>query len=314
MRVSVVIPLYNKREQILRAIASVLRQSCPAFELIIVDDGSTDGGADVARSIADHRIQLLAQPNGGVARARNVGVAHARADWVAFLDADDEYSPDFLRWVCGFIDEHKHDRLSIVGTNYYIGDQSRTALPTTMGSGIYDYFQLFRGQCSPNHSSTTVANVQKLREVNGFPEGVKQFEDWITWFKLAFVGRFGFISMPLGRYHCVAGSASRAPRAAVDFYHDAVLVPRTLAQYIRKYSLPATSRRDAWGCVNEFALHTAGLLASAGEKRLALKMLRSLHVRYLTRKRAGHWEYLLLHLIVPQWMKWVYRYGRSQRG
>ncbi len=312
MLISVVIPLFNKREQVLRAINSVLNQSYPDFELIIVDDGSTDGSADIVKSLSDPRIQLFSQVNGGVSKARNAGVKQANAEWVAFLDADDEYEPDFLNQVVNFFCTHEQDSLSMIGANYYIGSKSRTALDRSIESGIYDYFQLFGNQRSPNHSSTTVVNKKKFWEVNGFPEEGKQFEDWITWFKLAFVGSFGFISTPLGVYHHVENSVSRSKRPLSDFFSDAVLLPKTIAEYAEKYPLPAAKEKNAWDCLNEFAVNIAGMLARDGAKKLAFQMLGFIRVKYFTRKRAGRFKFLLLHLIVPQWMKRIYRSYRNK--
>jgi glycosyltransferase involved in cell wall biosynthesis len=93
---SIVVPLYNKRPFIRRAMDSVLAQSVPDFQLIVVDDGSTDGGADVVEAIDDARLEFVRQPNHGPGPARNAGMEHARHEWIAFLDADDCWFPDHL--------------------------------------------------------------------------------------------------------------------------------------------------------------------------------------------------------------------------
>lgn len=95
-RISVVIPLYNKAGSILAAVGSVLRQSYPDFELIVVDDGSTDSSASVVAGIHDRRLRLVAQPNAGPGAARNRGLGEAGGEYVAFLDADDEWEAGFL--------------------------------------------------------------------------------------------------------------------------------------------------------------------------------------------------------------------------
>ena len=94
--ISVIIPLYNKEDYISRAIDSVLRQTFKDFELIIVNDGSTDQGPGIARNFHDRRIRVIDQQNSGEGAARNRGVAEARAELVAFLDADDEWESSFL--------------------------------------------------------------------------------------------------------------------------------------------------------------------------------------------------------------------------
>jgi glycosyltransferase involved in cell wall biosynthesis len=96
MKISVVIPLYNKAPHIIRAIDSILNQSLPASEIIVVDDGSTDGGRDIVNSINNPKIKLIRQENMGPTTARNTGIKAASNDLIAFLDADDEWMPDFL--------------------------------------------------------------------------------------------------------------------------------------------------------------------------------------------------------------------------
>ena len=94
---SVIIPVYNSAETLPKAIESVLEQSWPAHEIIVVDDGSTDSSLQVANGFAG-KVRVIQQSNAGVAAARNRGAESATGDWLAFLDADDWYYPDRLRW------------------------------------------------------------------------------------------------------------------------------------------------------------------------------------------------------------------------
>jgi glycosyltransferase involved in cell wall biosynthesis len=95
-RVSVVVPLYNKASYVARALESVAAQTLEDLEVIVVDDGSTDGGRDVVAALSDPRFRLIRQANAGPGAARNRGLREARAQYVAFLDADDRWLPHFL--------------------------------------------------------------------------------------------------------------------------------------------------------------------------------------------------------------------------
>ena len=89
MKFSIVIPLYNKQDCIRQALDCVFNQSFQDFEVIVVDDGSTDRGAEIVREYKDERLRLVSQKNSGVSAARNAGIAAAHNSWIAFLDADD---------------------------------------------------------------------------------------------------------------------------------------------------------------------------------------------------------------------------------
>ena len=121
--VSVIVPLYQGAETIVRAIDSVLAQSLSALEIIVVDDGSTDGGADRVRAIEDPRIVLVVQDNTGCGAARNAGIARARGDHLAFLDADDEWLPHFLERARGALERHPQ-------VHVYFGDSVELGLDT----------------------------------------------------------------------------------------------------------------------------------------------------------------------------------------
>ena len=101
--ISVIIAVYNGGPTIRHAIESVLAQTYPAHELIVVDDGSTDDTAAVVAQFGD-RVRYLRQSNAGVSAARNAGAAAATGNWLAFLDADDWYYPDRLRWHAEWIE------------------------------------------------------------------------------------------------------------------------------------------------------------------------------------------------------------------
>ena len=109
-KVSIVIPVFNRERLVQRAIRSCLVQTEPDFEIIVVDDGSTDGSREAVRRFDDPRLRLFAQPrNMGVGTARNVGVSEGRAAWIVFLDSDDELVPEALATVIEKIEESESD-------------------------------------------------------------------------------------------------------------------------------------------------------------------------------------------------------------
>ena len=96
MLISIVIPLYNKEKFIKNTINSVLRQSYKDFELVIVDDGSTDDSVNIVKSISDSRIRIISKQNEGVSKTRNRGIIEAKGEYIFFLDADDYLVPEAL--------------------------------------------------------------------------------------------------------------------------------------------------------------------------------------------------------------------------
>jgi hypothetical protein len=127
-RVSVVLPTYNRASTLRRAVGSVLAQSWSDFELIVVDDGSTDGSADGLESL-DPRLTVVRRENGGVAAARNSGLRQAGGDLIAFIDSDDEWRPYFLRLACSFFDAFPGDDLFSTEILVRLPDGSDTVFP-----------------------------------------------------------------------------------------------------------------------------------------------------------------------------------------
>ena len=129
--VSVIMPAYNTEKYIRESIDSVLGQSFTDFELIVVDDGSTDATAAIVESYTDSRIRLIRQENRGVSEARNTGLEAARGQFITFLDSDDLYYPDFLKTLYHLIRTNKTEMaFSNFSESYDVADMKKTTLKT----------------------------------------------------------------------------------------------------------------------------------------------------------------------------------------
>ena len=136
MKVSVVIPLYNKAPYILRAIDSVLRQTYKEFEIIVVDDGSTDGGNKIVDSVKDPRLKLLIQSNKGPGSARNAGILESKYELLAFLDADDEWLPEYLQTGISLLLENPN--CVAIAQGHYRNSLVQSMVPRYISRGLYE--------------------------------------------------------------------------------------------------------------------------------------------------------------------------------
>jgi len=196
-RFSVVVPVYNKRPHIERAIDSVLAQTLPAFEIILVDDASHDGSLEAMRSYSDPRLRILvseAMAPSGPGAARNRGVAAARASWIAFLDADDEWHREHLAELDALI--QTVPEAGIVGTRWRIAESADgQTTPARSGEanaqpGPIERFDLkafLRSALAGDRafrSSGVAVERRLLARIGGFPEGgIRRGEDVDTWLR-----------------------------------------------------------------------------------------------------------------------------------
>jgi len=189
--ISIVMPLYNKEREVESAIQSVLAQTFHDYELIVVNDGSTDRGPEIVYDIKDHRIRIVHKPNGGVSAARNRGIEEASSDLIALFDADDEWMPDFLEIINRL--RTRFSSCSVFATNYLYRNVDGSLMPTIIRGlpsreweGIIkNYFEIASRSDPPIWSSAVAIRKEAIRSVGGFPIGVKAGEDLLTWAKFA---------------------------------------------------------------------------------------------------------------------------------
>jgi glycosyltransferase involved in cell wall biosynthesis len=216
MNFSVVIPLYNKEKHIQRAIRSVLAQTYQDFDLIIVDDGSTDASYKMASAIQDPRIRIIRQENQGVSAARNRGVAEARYDWVAFLDADDEWLPEFLQLLNGLHCQFR--KCGLLATSFYkqrqngfdYSEPENLVYPLNSKVLIGDFYTDLR-KIGPFCCSSFAVSRSLLFSIGGFQTGLKLGEDLLVWLKLFQITPFAFANIPSAIYHLEADNRSLKP-------------------------------------------------------------------------------------------------------
>lgn len=230
--ISIVMPLYNKAGQVLQTIASVTAQTLSDWELVVVDDGSTDGGPNLVRALKDERIRVVTQVNAGVSAARNKGIEGARAGLVAFLDADDLWLPDFLATVWALRTDFPEARW--FATGYQIRPPYSAAFASRLrgaavnfSRGILpDYFKVAIASDPPVWTSATAVTREAILAVGGFPAGVSSGEDLLTWARLAARYTLAYEVKPLAVF--VVSGIERRP----DF---ADRVGGALAQLARQY-------------------------------------------------------------------------------
>jgi glycosyltransferase involved in cell wall biosynthesis len=240
---SVVIPLYNKENEIERAVRSVLNQSCKHFELIVVDDGSTDQSAAKVRIFQDERLRFVQQKNSGVSAARNRGALEARYDYVAFLDADDEWDCDYLSVITRLISEYPAG--GIYATAYRkerSNDASLcrlTGIPARPWEGVVtNYFAVALLSDPIVTASTATMNIQVFRQSGGFRHGAKRGEDLDLWARIA-VNHPIVFSWDVGAIYYM-NSTNRS--IEVETYN--VPFAETLGKLIEKDLVPVAIKSD----------------------------------------------------------------------
>lgn len=183
---SIVIPLYNKQNFISDTIKSVLLQSHVNFELLIIDDGSTDESVSRVLDFSDRRIRLIRKNNGGVSSARNKGIEESAYSYVSFLDADDIWEPTYLEEQSKLI--HDFPDAAMWGMNFSpvakgIEENLETGLPKNYRGYVFHYFSMKRVS-DLFHSSSVVIKKEAINKVGLFDQRIKYSEDLDMWYRI----------------------------------------------------------------------------------------------------------------------------------
>jgi glycosyltransferase involved in cell wall biosynthesis len=260
---SVVIPLHNKAPHIEAALRGVVAQTLPAAQIIVVDDGSTDGGGALVAATGDPRITLLRQDNAGVSAARNAGAALARHPYIAFLDADDAWMPSHLETLKHLIETCPG--AGLYSTLYEIHLNNRVFLPrAAYPSGfvglVDDFYARLAAGLSLVSSTTACVAQSAFTAAGGFPLDVKRGEDLVLWMRLAGIAPVAHAAVTTAIYNRDAVNRSTARRGAG--------APGSLL-FIRELLEGGTLRPEDWRSVlmlfDSIAFFTAAGMRELGD-------------------------------------------------
>lgn len=217
--ISIIIPVYNKKNCISQTLLSILQQINHYFEIIIINDGSTDNSYDIIKEIKQaekngNKIKLFSQQNGGPSKARNYGVRNASGDWIVFLDADDSFEPDALNYIHDNI--KKHPECNFFCYNHYVKENGKKKLYSD--KYIEGYLRNnFYSWCIGHNMPRAGAAVFKkeLLQKHPFNEKLRRYEDAESLFEIMREERIYQIPIPIMTYNRGSASAS-LPRTDIS--------------------------------------------------------------------------------------------------
>lgn len=204
---TVIIPLYNKAEHILRTLKSIQWQKYKATEIIVVDDGSTDNGVALVKEQNIENLTIIEQKNGGVSSARNTGIKHASCEYIAFIDADDEWLPLYLQETAGLI--NKFPQAGVFGTRYQIVEADEQYLDAKIningvdptGIILTNFFEIASRGDLPFMMSSFTIKKSLLNIIGGFPLNEPLGEDQDLFCRAAITSPIAYSNNIHSLYH-----------------------------------------------------------------------------------------------------------------
>jgi glycosyltransferase involved in cell wall biosynthesis len=254
MRFSVVIPVYNKEKHLAKTLKSVLQQSFTYFEVIIVNDGSTDTSEDIIKEFTDSRIEYIYQKNQGVSVARNTGIKAARAPFIALLDADDLWDLQYLKEIDKLIHTYPEQHVfasvcniqsseNVYKATYSIANiapNKTYVLPYFASSYINTILT----------SSSTVLHRDVFETIGSYNPELRSGEDTDLWIRLGLAYTVVFLNTPLATYRYEASSLSNSPKEvkntlALDSYEKHIASHKGLKKFLdlNRFSLALIAKR-----------------------------------------------------------------------
>lgn len=273
-RISVVVPAYNVARYVGEALQSLCAQTMQDFEAIVVDDGSTDATADaITPFLSDPRFRLIRQSNGGLAAARNTGIASARAAYISLLDSDDRYRPAYLERMLARIEREPQVAFVTCDAESFcegsdhrqiFSHRYRQAEPVTLQGVLTDQTRVF-GLCTIRSDA--------LRAVGGYDPALRAAEDLDLWLRLLGAGYVGgLVPEVLVDYRRRAGSLSD-DRATLMTATARAMDKAAAALGSRDEAALAADKRDAAQAIALF--ETGVTMALHGETRRGIDLMRS---------------------------------------
>lgn len=245
MKISVVIPAYNAAHFLPRCLESVFAQTLQPAEVIVVDDGSTDGSAETARRLG---ATVVSRPNGGLSAARNTGIQQASGEWIALLDADDRWSPGKLRAQVECIEPNTV--LVYTGIRIFGDDGVRKSCAAARPADVVRSLRY----ANPITPSSVLAKRDALLKVGGFREDIRACEDWDMWVRLSGLGSFAAVEDSLTDYYVYPSSMSTDPERMLTAMEK--ILPSTLVSDLSGLRRWAWERR-----IRAVQLYSAALIA-----------------------------------------------------
>ncbi|MBX3256824.1 MAG: glycosyltransferase family 2 protein [Chitinophagaceae bacterium] len=223
---SIIIPLYNKEQYVSKTLESVFAQTFQQYEIIIVDDGSTDKSVEVVKGFTDPRMRLISQKNQGVSAARNRGISEALFNYIAFLDADDWWEPAYLEEMKHLAD--KYPECTMYGAAYKVVRNRKTFFECAeVPEGVVDDYFKMRVKYPVTWTSATVVKREAFNIVGGFPVGMIAGEDGYMWCKIADKYKVALTPKVLATYNMIhtgaslrAGKLDSCSESWYDFYKE----------------------------------------------------------------------------------------------
>jgi len=202
--ISVIIPLYNKNNSIIRTLNSVLEQTGVVLEVVVVDDGSTDGCGELVKSLDNNLVRYYKKENGGVSSARNFGSQKARGEWIFFLDADDELTEGTLTFLSQMQSQHPKEKIFIGGiTRNHISAEKDNYIRVT----TTPFFDTWRRIFLPA-SGNMLIHRSLVEKYGGYDERMSFYEDYEFALRMMLHGSVVYTNRPIRIYHQEVGGLS----------------------------------------------------------------------------------------------------------
>lgn len=298
----IVIPLYNKSSYIARALNSVLTQTYQDYEILVINDGSTDGSENIVKSYIKEnpgKITLINQENQGVSVARNTGIKHAQGELIAFLDADDEWNPRYLETIISL--KEKYPAAGIYATAYYQQDtvsEKKNLIQYKIKNKstrtlLSSYFKAISLGPHPIMTSGIVVPRHILDKIGGFESGMPLGEDLLLWAKIALYYPIAYCAEPLST--CWMNTANNHKITAKKEVSERIPFQEYLESQDSENEPFFESDNNIQLYLSYLYVLQAQEYAFSGERRKALKSLTAAKHPKIILKKIG----CLLYIILP---------------